>query len=171
MEFTIRECTPEDLVVLHELSRRTYDETFRHMNTPSNMKAYLEKAFDMDRLRGELSNSGSVFYFLCDGENPAGYLKLNEHGAQTDIRDPRSLEIERIYVAKGFHGRGLGSVLLDKALQVAGTRKKSYLWLGVWEKNEKAIRFYKRNGFYVTGNHSFFMGEEEQTDFIMRKDV
>ncbi len=171
MELTIRECTPEDLPVLQELSCRTYDETFRHMNTPSNMKAYLEKAFDMDRLRGELSNSGSAFYFLYGGENPAGYLKLNEHEAQTDIRDPRSLEIERIYVAKGFHGRGLGSVLLNKAVQVAGTRKKSYLWLGVWEKNEKAIRFYKRNGFYVTGNHSFFMGEEEQTDFILRKDV
>ena len=141
------------------------------MNTPSNMRAYLEKAFDISKLRDELSNSGSLFYFLYAYEELAGYIKLNEYTAQTDIHDPQSIEIERIYVTKEFQGKGLGGILLNKAIDIANTRKKSYIWLGVWEKNDKALLFYKRNGFYFIDKHSFFMGEEEQTDFILRKDL
>lgn len=101
----------------------------------------------------------------------AGYLRLNESPAQTDINDIQSLEIERIYVAKEFQSKGLGNVLMNQAIDIANMRKKSYVWLGVWEKNDKAILFYKKNGFYEVGTHSFFMGEEEQTDFVMRKNL
>jgi len=171
MALTLRECVTSDLVTLRELSCKTFSDTFGHMNTPANMKAYIGHAYDISKLRDELSNSNSTFYFLLTDGELSGYLKLNEYKAQTDIYDPLSLEVERIYIAKEFLGRGLGSVLIDKAIDVANIRKKSYVWLGVWEKNEKAIIFYKRNGFYVIGKHSFFMGEEEQTDFIMRKDL
>ncbi|MGI6686446.1 MAG: GNAT family N-acetyltransferase [Bacillota bacterium] len=160
-----------DLVTLRELSCKTYSDTFGHMNTPSNMKDYLEHAYDIDKLRDELSNSNSTFYFLYTDEKLSGYIKFNEYKAQTDIYDPQSLEIERIYVTKEFQGKGLGSALIKKAIDIADTRKKSYVWLGVWERNHKAILFYKKNGFYEIGKHSFFMGEEEQTDFIMRKDL
>jgi ribosomal protein S18 acetylase RimI-like enzyme len=74
-------------------------------------------------------------------------------------------------LTKEFQGKGLGLVLLSKAIAVANTLTKSYIWLGVWEKNDKAILFYKKNGFYIIGKHPFLMGEEEQTDFIMRKDL
>ena len=171
MRLTIKECTPDDIHILYQFSYKTYNETFRHMNTPSNMKSYLEQAFDINKLRDELSNSSSLFYFLYADEELAGYLKLNEYEAQTDLNDPQSTEIERIYVTKEFQGSGLGRILLNKAIDIASIRKKSYIWLGVWEKNDKAISFYKKNGFYVIGNHPFFMGEEEQTDFIMRKDL
>jgi ribosomal protein S18 acetylase RimI-like enzyme len=135
------------------------------------MKAYLEQAYNINKLREELSNSNSTFYFLYTNEKLSGYLKLNEYKAQTDIYDPQCLEIERIYVTKEFQGKGLGSFLIKKAIDIANIRKKSYVWLGVWERNHKAILFYKKKGFYVIGKHSFFMGEEEQTDFIMRKDL
>ena len=141
------------------------------MNKPSNMKTYLEQDFDINKLLDELSNSSSLFYFLYIDEELAGYLKLNEYEVQTDLNDPHSIEIERIYVTKEFQGRGLGRILLNKAIDIAIIRKKSYIWLGVWERNDKAISFYKKNRFYVIGNHPFFMGEEEQTDFIMRKDL
>lgn len=171
MPLVFRECAIDDLVTLQELSCKTFSDTFGHMNTPSNMKAYLEKAFNIDKLRDELSNSNSAFYFLYADEKLSGYLKLNEYKAQTDIYDPKSLEIERIYVVKECQGKGLGSFLISKAVDIAITRKKSYIWLGVWEKNHKAVLFYKKHGFYVTGKHPFIMGEEEQTDFIMRKDL
>jgi ribosomal protein S18 acetylase RimI-like enzyme len=141
------------------------------MNTPENMKAYLDKAFDINKLSNEVLNSNSFFYFLYYEEELAGYFKLNEYPAQTEVNDPKALEVERIYIKKKFHSKGLGSVLLNKAIEIANIRKRSYIWLGVWEKNEKALEFYKRNGFYIIGQHSFFMGEEEQTDFIMRKDL
>ena len=83
---------------------------------------------------------------------------MNEAPAQTDRNDPASLEIERIYVSGGFQGEGLGRYLMEQAIQIAVERKKKYIWLGVWEKNERAIRFYKRNGFYKTGTHSFVVG-------------
>lgn len=171
MTLIFRECVMVDLVTLRELSCKTYSDTFAHMNTPSTMKAYLEQAYDIDKLRDELSNSNSTFYFLYTDGKLSGYLKLNESKAQTDIYDLQSLEIERIYVTKEFQGKGLGSALIKKAIDTANTRKKSYVWLGVWERNHKAILFYEKNGFYVIGKHPFFMGEEEQTDLIMRKDL
>ena len=171
LNLTFRQCIPDDINTLCNFSHKTYNETFAHMNTPSNMKTYLEQSFNISKLWGELSNSNSSFYFLYANGELAGYLKLNEAPSQTDINDMQSLEIERIYVAKEFQGEGLGNVLMNKAIDIANTRKKLYVWLGVWEKNDRAILFYKKNGFYEVGTHSFFMGEEKQTDFVMRKNL
>lgn len=171
MEPTIRKCTLEDLHTLKELSRGTYDEAFRHMNTAENMKAYLDLAFDINKLREELLIDDSSFYFLYVNNKLAGYIKLNDYKAQTDINDPQSLELERIYVSGEFQGLGLGGALINKAIDEANSLGKKYIWLGVWEKNTKAIEFYKKHGFYLAGKHSFFMGDEEQTDFIMHKDI
>ena len=171
MGLFFRQCKQDDIDVLRNLSYRTYFETFAHMNTPEDMEAYLDKAFEIEKLRAELLDVNSSFYFLYYDEKLAGYLKLNEYSAQTDIHDINSLEIERIYVSKEFQGEGLGGYLMDRAISIANLRKKRYVWLGVWEKNEKAIRFYKKNGFYEIGKHSFFMGDDEQTDYIMRKNL
>lgn len=111
------------------------------------------------------------FFFLYVDDKLAGYLKLNEAPSQTDINDAESLEIERIYVLSCFQGAGLGRYLMEQAIRIAAEREKKYVWLGVWEKNEKAIRFYKKNGFYEIGTHSFVMGEDVQTDYIMKKDL
>ena len=171
MPVTLRRCTADDLDILRALSISTYSETFSHMNTPENMDAYLSQAFHAEKLRGELQDPHSEFYFLYHDDRLAGYLKLNEAPSQTDLNDAASLEIERIYVSADAQGEGLGRFLMDHAIATAAARKKQYLWLGVWEKNKKAIRFYENNGFYKVGTHSFFMGEEEQTDHIMRKDL
>lgn len=171
MSLLFRQCTLEDIYVLRDFSYRTYYETFAHLNNPSDMKAYLDKSFDIGKLRAELFNANSSFYFLYSDGELSGYLKLDEVPSQTDINDVQSLEIERIYIAKEFQSKGLGSNLMDQAINIANFRNKLYVWLGVWEKNEKAIRFYKRNGFYEVGTHSFFMGQDEQTDYIMRKDL
>lgn len=171
MDTVLVKCTANDIDELRELSIRTYFETFAHLNTPEDMDAYLKDAFDRNKLIGELSNANSEFYFLYFNDKLAGYLKLNEAPSQTDINDEASLEIERIYVSGEFQGEGLGRYLMEQALRMAAERKKQFAWLGVWEKNEKAIRFYTRNGFYEIGTHKFVMGEDVQTDYIMRKDL
>ena len=171
MNCFLRQCTIDDFNILRELSIRTYYETFAHLNTPEDMAAYLEDAFNTDELSRELNDPCSAFYFLyCSGQI-AGYLKLNEAPSQTDINDTASLEIERIYVSGEFQGKGLGTYLMKQALSIAAERKKQYAWLGVWEKNEKALRFYKKNGFYEIGTHIFVMGEDVQTDYIMKKEL
>ena len=167
----LRKCKAEDFETLRELSIRTYYETFAHLNTAEDMAAYSEDAFNVERLTKELNDPNSSFFLLYADDSLAGYLKLNEAPSQTDINDAESLEIERIYVSREFQGAGLGRYLMEQAITIATERNKKYAWLGVWEKNEKAICFYKRNGFYEIGTHTFVMGEDVQTDYVMRKDL
>ena len=140
-------------------------------NTPENMRAYLDCAFNISKLKAELSNLNSAFYFLYKDNTIAGYLKINNFPNQTDINDNSSLEIERFYILSEFQGQGLGKYLMEKAIKIAIKLHKEYVWLGVWEHNEKAKSFYKKLGFYRIGEHSFFMGDDEQTDYIMRKSL
>ena len=168
---TIRPCGIEHLDALCELGRRTYFETFDGTCASSDLDAYLESAFAPEKLRGELTCPGSSFSFIERDGELAGYLKLNEASAQTDVRDERSLEIERIYVAKEHHGAGLGTRLMEHAIETARARDKEHVWLGVWQENGHAIRFYERHGFYKIGTHTFVVGTDAQTDWIMRKDL
>jgi ribosomal protein S18 acetylase RimI-like enzyme len=133
------------------------------------MKAYLNKAFNLKRLEEELSTPGTEFHLIYFQEEPAGYLKLNVNDAQSEKMGENSLEIERVYIRQQFHRKGLGKHLMDKAAKTARLHGKTEIWLGVWEKNEKAKDFYRKQGFEKTGAHSFFMGDEEQTDFILTK--
>jgi ribosomal protein S18 acetylase RimI-like enzyme len=113
MTLVIRQCNAADLEILRDISYRTYDLTFRHMNTPENMDAYLASAFNRERLRAELTNPESAFFFLIKDGELAGYLKVNEAGVQSDLKDAGSLELERIYVDAQFQGSGLGKVLTE----------------------------------------------------------
>lgn len=169
MTINIKKCSIEDLGLLQEISVETFNETFKNQNSPENMKAYLEKAFNLKQLEKELSKISSEFYFIYSNEEIAGYLKLNTNDAQTEIMGNDSLEIERIYIREKLHKQGLGKYLINKAIEIAIERNKEKIWLGVWEKNENAITFYKKMDFVQTGAHSFYMGDEEQIDIIMTK--
>lgn len=169
MSWSIRTTTGADINMLLALSRKIFHKAFDHLNTPENMKEYMDRAFTAERLEAELKNSLSEFYFILSDEIPVGYLKINQGPAQTDIHDNASLEIERIYVDHDVQNMGLGAMLLDKAISRAQALGVEYVWLGVWEKNPKAIRFYERHGFQIFGKHSFRMGDELQTDLLMKK--
>jgi ribosomal protein S18 acetylase RimI-like enzyme len=171
LDIEIKGCTTGDLKELRVFASKAFIDSFAALNTPENIKKYVNTAFSMARMRQELADKDTSFYLLLADGELAGYLKLNESGAQTDIRDPQSLEVERIYVSKRHIGKGLGKALMDRALGEARLRGKAYLWLGVWEKNERAIRFYMKHGFYAVGTHEFLLGDDPQTDIILRKDV
>jgi len=169
MVINIKKCTIEDLCILQEISYETFNETFKQQNSPENMKAYLERAFNLKQLEKELSNTSSEFFFVYFNDEVTGYLKVNINDAQSEEMSDESLEIERIYIKNKFQKHGLGKYLLNKAMEIAMKYHKKKVWLGVWEKNENAIAFYKKMGFVRTGSHSFYMGDEEQMDFIMTK--
>ncbi|MTT30864.1 GNAT family N-acetyltransferase [Terrilactibacillus sp. BCM23-1] len=169
MTINIKKCTLEDLRQLQEISYETFNETFKHQNSPENINAYLERAFNLKQLEKELSNISSQFFFVYVNNEVAGYLKVNLNDAQSEEMGDESLEIERIYIMNKFQKQGLGTYLLNKAMEIAVESNFKKIWLGVWEKNENAIAFYKKMGFVQTGAHSFYMGDEEQTDFIMTK--
>ena len=169
MTMNIKKCTHEDLFILQKISYETFNDTFKSQNSPENMKAYLEAAFNLKQLEKELSNRSSEFFFVYFNNEIAGYLKTNTSDAQSEAMGAESLEIERIYIKNEFHKHGLGKFLLNKAIEIAMEHNKKEIWLGVWEKNENAIAFYKKMGFVQTGVHAFYMGDEEQMDLIMTK--
>ncbi|OOG68607.1 GNAT family N-acetyltransferase [Algoriphagus sp. A40] len=167
---TIRKATSDDLGDLLHVARTSFLQAFTAGNKPENVSAYLEEAFNFEQFGKELANPASTFFLAeLDGEL-IGYVKVNVVPAQTDVHDPESLEISRLYVLEDFLGLGVGKLLLDYALDFAKQIQKKYLWLGVWEKNARAIRFYEKNGLRIFGSHPFQFGDEEQTDYLMRID-
>ena len=168
-DINISKASLQDVTMLQQISRQTFFETFAQYNTASDMKKYLEENFSENKLTVELNNPGSFFYIAWEGNSPIGYLKLNTGNAQSDLKEPDSLEIERIYVLSDYHGRKVGQLLYEKALELAQLHHKLSIWLGVWEENPRAIRFYEKNGFAAFGKHVFRLGEDDQTDIMMRK--
>lgn len=165
----IERATSAETKTLQQIGRQTFFETFSSNNDEENMSKYLEESFALDQLNAELNESGSQFYFAIIAGEVIGYLKLNTGSSQTELREHQGLEIERIYVLQRFHGRKVGQALYEKALEIAFDIRADYVWLGVWEENPKAISFYKKNGFVEFDKHPFMLGNEEQTDIMMKK--
>lgn len=168
---TIRQALLPDLDILLQFSKETFYEFFAHLNDPVHFEAYAAVAFAPDKIRSELNNPDSAFYFASADNEIAGYIKLNVNQAQNEFKDQNSLELERIYVSGKYHGKGIGKAMLDFAIQQALQKQKEFIWLGVWEHNEKAIGFYKRQDFDFCGSHDFMMGEDRQTDLLMRRSL
>ncbi|NEU27532.1 GNAT family N-acetyltransferase [Paenibacillus polymyxa] len=171
MNVQMIKCSHADIQILQEISIETFNDTFKDQNSPENMQVYLEKAFNLKQLEKELSNVFSEFFFIYFNAERVGYLKININDAQSEKMGDESLEVERIYIKNKFQKHGLGKYLINKAIEIALGHHKKKVWLGVWEKNEKAIAFYEKMGFVQTGAHSFYMGDEEQIDFIMTKTI
>jgi ribosomal protein S18 acetylase RimI-like enzyme len=157
-----------DVIKLQEIARNTFKETFLESNSEDDMQTYLEEELSIDKLMLQLQNQNSEFYFAWLNSRLVGYLKVNFGLAQTELKDKNSLEIERIYVINECHGKQVGQSLYNKALQIATQNNLHYLWLGVWEKNNRAINFYKKNGFVEFDKHIFKLGNDEQTDIMMK---
>lgn len=157
-----------DIEKLQKIGRQTFFETFSESNSEENMQNYLDEGFSIEKLTAELTDTNSEFYFTVLNEEVIGYLKLNFGDSQTELKDNNALEIERIYVSKEFHGKSVGQLLFDKAIEVAKHKNADYIWLGVWEGNPLAINFYKKNGFVEFDKHIFKLGDDEQIDIMMK---
>ena len=168
-EIQIVEVALEDLPLLQEISKRTFCDSFAAMNTAENMKFHLDNHFTEDKLTSEILNPDSTFFFAVHEGAPVGYLKLNQTSAQTVLPNDQAVEIERIYVDRLFKGSGIGKTFISKAEEFANASRAKYLWLGVWENNEQAIRFYEKNGFVKFSKHIFKLGDDDQTDLLLKK--
>ncbi|RXG32343.1 GNAT family N-acetyltransferase [Leeuwenhoekiella marinoflava] len=167
-QITVRKITTADIIELQKIGKLTFSETFSSGNSEENMKDYLEDGFSTEKLRAELTDHNAEFYFAELNGKTIGYLKVNAGESQTEIKDNNALEIERIYVLKEYHGKKVGQILYDKAIELANEKNVEYVWLGVWEENPRAIRFYEKNGFKAFDKHVFKLGNDEQTDIMMK---
>lgn len=158
----------EDLQII---SRSTFFETFAEYNSDEDMSNYLEKDMSIQQLTNEFNNPDSLFYFVSSDNKVVGYLKLNSVNLERSASNKKGIEIARIYVLREFHGSSAGQLLFNTALTVAQKNHCDYIWLGVWENNPRAIRFYEKNGFKITGNKKFILGDDVQNDFIMVRSI
>ncbi|WP_136467877.1 GNAT family N-acetyltransferase [Flagellimonas onchidii] len=171
MELYLQQCTLSDLDLLVKISLETFAAAFEKHNDPRDFSDYVTSAFNNHKLSAEIQNPNSWFYFVKHNEETIGYIKLNRGEAQSDIKDDKSLELERIYVLQPYQGKGIGRWILEQIRQLALKQRVDFIWLGVWEKNEAAIRFYQKHGFTKFGAHPYYIGKDKQTDWLMRSDL
>jgi ribosomal protein S18 acetylase RimI-like enzyme len=164
----IRKATITDLEAIQNISTQTFIETFAAVNTPENIENYVTESFNSEQLASEINNANSQFYLAASSNEILGYLKINFGDAQTENGNENALEIHRIYVSQAFHGKNVGQLLIDEVKKIAEHTGVDYIWLGVWEENHRALRFYTKNGFVEFDKHVFTLGNEEQTDLLMQ---
>ncbi len=169
----IRAARREDIEALAALAARTFREAFAGDNAPEDINSYVTESFSAERLRTEFADARNRFLlaFRGEGEAPVGYAKLRTGRADPSVKGPAPIELERLYVARNALGRGIGAALMHACLESARNGGYRTLWLGVWDRNARAIAFYERWGFAVVGDHAFRLGSDEQTDLIMERPV
>jgi ribosomal protein S18 acetylase RimI-like enzyme len=167
----IKKATISDLEIIQEISKQTFLETFANVNTPENMENYIRENFNSVQVASEINNPESEFYLAALKNETIGYLKLNFGNAQTEIFNKQAMEIHRIYVLKAFLGKKIGQLLLDEAIKIANQNGVDSIWLGVWEDNHRALQFYSKNGFLEFDKHIFILGNDVQTDLLMKLEI
>ncbi|MCI2947853.1 GNAT family N-acetyltransferase [Staphylococcus caledonicus] len=167
----IEKIQKEEVEALRKISETTFHDTFEGEYSAEDFQTFFSKSYNETILLEELDNPQSFHYFYKIDNEIAGYLKLNIGEAQTEDKGEDYLEIQRIYFYKQFQGKGRGNKFIELALDKAREFNRPKIWLGVWEHNEQALRFYKNKGFKVTGHHEFITGEVVDTDLIMERNV
>ena len=163
----IRYGTTADAALLAELGAKTFFDTFAKDNTPEDMATHLKRAFSPEIQLQEISEPNTVFLIAEIDERPVGYAQLILNSSDESITGSRPLEIRRIYASQDFLGKGVGKELMQAAIREARQRGSDCVWLGVWEKNQRAIDFYRKWGFQEVGTHIFAVGDDPQNDIVM----
>ena len=171
MKLDLRWADKDDALLVADLSRHTFYETFAPDNTEADMNQFMNEQFTRGRLMMEVGARGNDFLLAYDGEEAVGYLKLRDAEVPKELAGRTALEIARLYVVQDCIGKGAGRQLMEAAIQVATERNKDCIWLGVWGKNHRAIRFYRKWGFRAFAKVKFLLGSDLQDDWLLVKDL
>lgn len=167
----IKPIDANELDTLRQLAVDIYRTTFERHNSKENMERYLAQAFNLEQLAREWAEPRSVYLGAYDQQRLMAYLRLRENCEVNGYLGENHVELQRLYVQTTYQGSGVANQMMEAALDYARQKKYDWLWLGVWEKNEKAQRFYQRWGFEKFSEHVFWMGNDAQTDWLMKKRI
>ncbi len=156
---------------LAEISKITFYDTYNAYNTPDNMQQFIEQKYHFQKLESEILNAKIKYFFLRNDNEIVGYCRLNFAPFQTKFQDEKSIQIERFYVLPHHKNKGWGSILMKNIINWLKPQSIDYIWLGVWRKNQSAIDFYKKMGFYKFSEEIFMLGTDPQEDDLMRFDL
>lgn len=168
-KLVIRYALPAEASLIADISRQTFYETFAESNTAEDMEKFMNEQFSRDTLIKETEEPGSIFLLAYDDAEPIGYAKMRDGEKHSEFNGFTSIEIARIYALKKSIGKGVGRELMQKCISIAREMNRDIIWLGVWEKNERAIQFYRKWGFEKFAEHEFILGNDVQTDWLMYK--
>ncbi|MBF0842057.1 GNAT family N-acetyltransferase [Staphylococcus lentus] len=168
---TIDKIKNEEVTVLSKICKQTFSDAFKHTMSEEDLKTFFKESYSTEALLDEMSNKQSWYFFARYNGEVAGYMKLNIGDAQTEPKGEDYLEVQRLYMYREFQSKGIGSILMEKAFEIARDNGKKKLWLGVWENNYRAIEFYERHGYKITGSHQFYAGNDISTDYIVETNI
>ena len=168
-EISISKASVKDAEVIARLSRQTFYDAFAADNTKENMDKFMQEQFSKEELMKEVTDMNGIFFLAYDEDNAVGYVRMREGEKYAEFKNAPSIEIARIYALQSAIGKGVGSALIKLCIETAKELNKKILWLGVWEHNKRAIDFYSKWGFEKFGEHTFVLGDDPQTDWLMKK--
>ena len=166
---TIRIATMADAELVADMSRQTFYDFFTTQNTKEDMDKFMNEQFTKEALMQEVGAERNIFLLAYDGEQPVGYVRMRENNIPPELGVKEAIEIARIYAIQSATGKGVGSALMQKCINIATEKKCPVIWLGVWKQNQRAIDFYIRWGFEIFAEHNFILGNDVQKDWLMKK--
>ena len=172
-QLAIRQATIDDAKVLTELAYTTFWDAFAHhpKNAPDDLNHYMRQAFNVEQIAVELADDKNIFLIAEIGDDAAGYSKIIIDNIEPGITAEHPVELSRLYAHQKHLGQGVGQRLMDASFERARVEDRDVMWLGVWEYNPRAQRFYEKNGFRVVGSHVFLLGKDAQTDLLMQREL
>jgi diamine N-acetyltransferase len=165
----IREATFQDIPTMREVAISSYSDTFAIHNTPENMEAFFTDTYNLKKLEAEFLEPNSRLMLAFDGDAQVGFVRLRTSGEVMAALGENTIELQRLYVLTSAHGKSVGRLLMEASMAYAQQGKYEWIWLGVWEKNFKAQRFYENWGFEKFSEHTFWMGDDPQVDWLLKK--
>jgi len=157
----------KDIVPLRQLAIETYNDTFVQFNTAENMATFFAETYSIEAFEKEFNEPNSIYYLAWEENEMVGFLRLRV-SEEENLNLRNAIELQRLYVKTQFQGKHIGRLLMNKALLHARKAKYDWIWLGVWESNFNAQRFYERWGFERFSEHIFYMGDDPQIDWLMK---
>ncbi len=169
MHFSFYVATQADEEPLRVFGQRLFIETYSAQNTPENMALYCEEAFSVENFRLDFQREETCYLIARIDETMAAYTKLTLNKPPFGTSTSSAVEIARFYLDGPFQGQGLALVFMQRCLDWIREQGYGLVWLGVWPQNPRAVRFYEKIGFTITGSATFLLGTDPQTDYIMQK--
>lgn len=170
-DIEIRSATAQDARLVSTLGAVTFYEAYFEQDDPPDLADYIHESFALEKIRAEIEDSSATFFIIYHNRHAAGYAKLRENSEVHCVKNDSAIELQRIYIVERFFGKGLGETLLEHCLQTARERGFETLWLGVWEENRRALRFYEKHGFREVGKITFPYGDAVGINLVMEKDL
>ncbi|HEY0050228.1 MAG TPA: GNAT family N-acetyltransferase [Pyrinomonadaceae bacterium] len=169
----IRTASARDAETLARVGRKSFYDAFADhpKNAPGDLKIYMDEAFSARTIAAELADKDVIYFIAEIGGEAVGYAKLKKNSREEATAGENPLELCRLYSLNEFIGKGIGKALMRHSLDYARDNRHDFMWLGVWEYNFRAQKFYEKFGFEKCGEHVFQLGTDPQTDWLLQKKI